>query len=147
MTKEKYFQYIINNGLEYGKIINNYLILEYNNLKINDFLKIKIKNNIEQNSNFEVPMIDFNQLLNALENRIEKLLNHPDFNPFKEKLRERFPDQYGSQPFKYKGTTYYLYHKGREFYIDNLIINTLGFKELVEAHLKANKPLKYIYKE
>ena len=147
MTKEKYFHNIINNGLEYGKIITNYIILEYKNLKINDFLKIKIKNSITQNSSFEVPITDFNILLNALENRVEELLNHPDFNPFKEKLREQFPDQYGSQPFKYKGTIYYLYHKGREFYIDSLIINTLSFKELVEAHLKANKPLKYIYKE
>ena len=79
--------------------------------------------------------------------KIEDCLKHPDFNPFKEKLRERFPNQYGSQPFKYKETTYYLYHKGREFYIDSLIIKTLGFKELVEAHLKADKPLKYIYKK
>lgn len=146
MIKEKYYQHIMKNGLEYGKIMTNYLILEYDNLNINDALKNKIKNNIAQNSNFEVPISDFNQLLNALENRVEKLLKHPDFNPFKEKLREQFPEQYGSHPFNFKGTTYYLYNKGREFYIDSLIVGALGFKELIEEHLKANRPLKYIYK-
>lgn len=147
MTKKKYFQYIIDNGLEYGNITTNYLILEYINLKINDSLKKKIKNSITQRSNFDISIPDLNQLLKAIDNRLENLVNHPDFNPFKEKLREHYPEQYGSQPLRFNGTTYYLYNKGREFYIDSLIIGTLGFKELILEHIKANKPLKYVYKE
>jgi hypothetical protein len=147
MNKVKYFQNIINNGIEYSTIMTNYLILEYNNIDINNNLRTKIKNSIAENSNFEIPISDFKPLLNALERRVEELLKHHDFNPFKEKLREQFPEQYGSQPFEYKGTTYYLYHKGREFYIDSLIYGVLGFKELIEEHIKSNKPLKYVYKE
>lgn len=146
MKKEKYYQLIINNGLEYGNVITNYLILEYENLEINSSLKNKIKNSVANKSNFDVPTSEFKFLLIALEKRIEILVNHSDFDPFKVKLREQFPEQYGSQTFNFKGTTYYLYNKGREFYIDSLIIKTLSFKELIEEHIKFNKPLKYFYK-
>jgi hypothetical protein len=120
---------------------------EYSELKISSELKESIKQRIYVEQDFEITMQELQEILPTLDKRIEELLIHSDFNPFKEELRQRFPQQYGNQPFEYKGTTYYLYHKGREFYIDSLIYGVLGFKKLVEEYIKANKPLKYVYKK
>jgi hypothetical protein len=119
----------------------------YSDLAINSILKESIKQRIYSEQDFEITMQELQEILPTLDKRIEELLKQPDFNPFKEELRQRFPQQYGNQPFEYKGTTYYLYHKGREFYIDSLIYGVLGFKKLVEEYIKANKPLKYVYKK
>jgi len=124
---------------------NNFNI--YSKLKIAPKLKEVIKQRIYSEKNFEIDVEKLQILIPALNQRIEELLKHSDFNPFKEELRERFPEQYGNEPFVYEGITYYLYNKGREFYIDSLIYNTLFFKELLEEHVKLNKPLKYVYKE
>jgi len=120
---------------------------KYSVLDISTFLKETIKSRIYSKQNFDISISELQLIKPVFDKRIEELLKHPDFNPFKEKLREKFPEQYGSQPFEHKGTTYYLYHKGREFYIDSLIYSTLNFKELVEEHIKANKPLKYVFKQ
>ena len=116
-------------------------------LKLNSTIEESIKQRIYAEQDFEVTVQELQQILPTFDKRIEDLLKHPDFNPFKEELRQRYPEQYGSQPFKFKGTTYYLYHKGREFYVDSMIYGALGFKKLIEDHIIANKPLKYVYKE
>lgn len=119
----------------------------YSDLIISSGLKETLRQRIYAEQDFEVTVQELQQILPTLDKRIEELLKHPDFNPFKEELRQRYPEQYGSQPFKFKGTTYYLYHKGREFYVDSMIYGALGFKKLVEDHIAKNKPLKYVYKE
>ncbi|WP_027381234.1 hypothetical protein [Chryseobacterium daeguense] len=116
-------------------------------LKLNPAIEESIKQRIYAEQDFEVTGQELQQILPTLDKRIEELVKHPDFNPFKEELRKRYPEQYGSQPFKFKGTIYYLYHKGREFYVDNMIYGALGFKKLIEDHIAANKPLRYVYKE
>ncbi|UEQ75365.1 hypothetical protein [Chryseobacterium arthrosphaerae] len=123
------------------------LFKEYSELGISLELKEDIKQRIYAEQDFEVTVQELQQILPTLDKRIEELVKHPDFNPFKEELRKRYPEQYGSQPFKFNGTTYYLYHKGREFYVDSLIYGVLGFKKLIKDHIAANKPLRYVYKE
>ncbi|OXG04161.1 hypothetical protein BC749_102846 [Flavobacterium araucananum] len=124
---------------------NNFNI--YSKLKIDPKLKEVIKQRIYSEKKFEIDVEILQILIPALNKRIEELLKHSDFNPFKEELRERFPEQYANEPFVYEGITYYLYNKGSEFYIDSLIHSTSFFKELLEQHVKINKPLKYFYKE
>jgi len=123
------------------------LFSKYSNLEINPNLKKNIKLRIDSKKDFELTISEMKELIFSLIKQVEKLLVHPDFNPFKEELRKRFPEQYGSQPFIYGGITYYLYTKGREFYIDSLIYSSLLFKKLLEEHVIINKPLKYVYKE
>jgi len=129
-------------GLDTERLFN-----EYSELDISLELKENIKQRIYAEQDFEVTVQELQQILPTLDKRIEELVKHPDFNPFKEELRKRYPEQYGSQPFKFKGTTYFLYHKGREFYVDSMIYGALGFKKLIEDHIAANKPLRYVYKE
>ncbi|PKW20873.1 hypothetical protein [Flavobacterium lindanitolerans] len=103
---------------------------KYSELQINDSLKESIKKRIDSKKDFEISVSELKLIAPSFEKRIEELLKHP----FKEKLRLKYPEQYGSQPFVYNGTTYYLYHKGREFYIDGLIYKVLYFKKLVEEY-------------
>ncbi|UEQ75363.1 hypothetical protein [Chryseobacterium arthrosphaerae] len=145
MYKSKYLERILENGMYYNSILSQYLIYDYENLKISNLLKERIKTNIDSNQNFEIPLSKFSTIQMALDLRIEELLKHPDFDPFKEEKRKRFPQQYGSDPFQYKGVTYYLYSKLNP--IDSLIKRIIGFKKLIEDHIAANKPLRYVYKE
>lgn len=115
------------------------------NLNISSDLRNSILQRIDAEQDFEVPVTELQEILPTLDTRIEELLKHPDFDPFKAEKRKRFPQQYGSEPFQYKGVTYYLYSKLNP--IDSLIKRIIGFKKLIEEHISANKPLKYIYKE
>lgn len=117
----------------------------YSDLAINSNLKESIKQRIYSEQDFEVTIQELQEILPTLDKKIEELLNHPDFNPFKEELRQRFPQQYESNPFEFRGTTYYLYTK--TFPIDSLINRIINFKELLKEHILANKPLKYVYKK
>ena len=145
MNRDKYLQNIFERGMQYGPIIKQYLIEEYKVLNFSSTFKNMIFENISRNQDFEILILEMQNIIPALENRIDELLNDKDFNPFKEELRKRYPVQYSSQPFEYKGTIYYLYSKG--FSIDSLISRTINFKNLVEEHINANMPLKYVYKE
>ncbi|MGG5210838.1 hypothetical protein ACQWU4_18110 [Chryseobacterium sp. MIQD13] len=145
MYKSKYLERILENGMYYNSILSQYLIYDYENLKISNLLKERIKTNVDSNQNFEIPLSEFSTIQIALDLRIEELLKHPDFDPFKEEKRKRFPEQYGNQPFEFHGKIYYLHTK--TFPVDSLIDRIIDFKELLEEHFKANKPLKYLYKE
>jgi hypothetical protein len=144
--KSYYLVFNTNNKLIFGTDLES-TYKRFSELKIKADLKDSIKNRIYAKNDFEITVQELQEILLNFDVQIENLLKHPDFNLFKEELRKRFPEQYGSQPFEFKGTTYYLYHKGREFYIDSLIYSALGFKKLIEEHISANKPLKYVFKE
>jgi hypothetical protein len=143
----KYLHILNVDGKRYGGADLEEAFNYYSNLNINTELKKSIKLRIYSENSFEININEISKMLPAFENRIDELLKHPDFNPFKEELRKQFPEQFGSQNFKHKGITYYLYHKGREYEIDRLIYNMIGFKKLLEEHIKANQSLKYVYKE
>jgi hypothetical protein len=143
----KYLHILNTDGKRYGGSNLKETFDIYSDLEINENIKESIKNRIFSEKDFEIDIHEMLAMLPAFESRIDELLNHPDFNPFKEELRGQFPEQFGNQPFEYKGTTYYLYHKGRAFYVDSIISNTNGFKNLIEEHLRVNKPLKYIFKD
>lgn len=143
----RYFKLVLEKGIEYNDILSNYFILNYKIIGLSHDFRNFIEESIEQKKDFELGVLDMKMIIELLDLKIPELLKHDDFNPFKEELRRRFPKQYGSQPFVYEGITYYLYNKGREFYIDSLICSTLSFKELLVEHIKINKPLKYVYKE
>ncbi|MEC3876496.1 hypothetical protein [Chryseobacterium salviniae] len=115
------------------------------NLNISSDLKNGILQRIDAEQDFEVAVTELQEILPTLDTRIEELLKHPDFDPFKEEKRKRYPQQYGNNPFEYKGVTYYLYSKLNP--IDSLINRIIGFKKLIEEHIAANKPLRYVYKE
>ena len=119
----------------------------YKELEISTELKDKIKLNFETDSDFEINCSDLKKIKVAVEKSVDTIFKHNDFDPFKEKLRKRFPEQYGSDPITHKGITYYLYTKGREFYIDSLISSYLGHIELIDNLIKSNTPLKYYYFE
>lgn len=143
----KYLHILNVDGKRYGGSNLEEAFDYYFDLDINKELKKSIKDRIFSQNNFEINKNEISEILPAFDRRIDELLKHPDFNPFKEELRKKFPEQFGSQPFKHKEITYYLYHKGRESKIDSLIYNIMGLKKLFEEHIKANQSLKYIYKE
>lgn len=145
MYKSKYLEQVLENGIMYGGIIKHYFIEDIDNMKISLLLKNKISNNVNNKEDFEITVSELREILPTLDTRIEELLKHPDFDPFKEEKRKRFPQQYGSDPFEYKGITYYLYSKLNP--IDSLINRIIGFKKIIEEHIAVNKPLKYVYKE
>lgn len=118
----------------------------YEKLDIEKTLKEQIKEQIFSEKDFEIDVPILEILVNSFENRIDELLQHPDFNPFKEDLRKKFPIQYGEEPFEYKGVVYYLYHKGREFYIDSIIRNYVKRLLKMRDLIYLNEPLKYTFK-
>lgn len=123
------------------------LFSKYDDLELTPNLKKSIKLRIDSKKDFEITIAEMKEIIFSLTKQVEQLLKHSDFNPFKEELRKRFPEQYGSMPFIYDGITYYLYTKGREFYIDSLIYTNQLFKKQLEEHILIEKPLKYIYKK
>ena len=114
------------------------------NLNISATLKNSILQRIDAAADFEISVAELQLLASALSTRIDELVISPDFDPFKERLRKRNPTQFGSNPFTWKGTTYYLYLKTNP--IDSEINRTSGFLELIQEFINQNKPLKYIYK-
>ncbi|PAM95397.1 hypothetical protein B4N84_08985 [Flavobacterium sp. IR1] len=142
-----YYKMILEKGIEYNDIYQNYFILNFRILELNFEFENFIEECIKKKKDFELDILEMERIVKLLDLKVSNLLKHPDFNPFKEKLRNRFPEQYGSHPFIHGDTTYYLYAKGRDFYIDSLITNTLSFKELLLEHIKIKKKLKYVYKK
>lgn len=114
------------------------------NLNISSALKNSILQRIDAEADFEITVSEIQQLAPALSARIDELVVDPSFNPFKERLRQRNPVQFGSNPFIWKGVTYYLYSKTNP--IDSEINRTSDFLELIQEFINHNKPLKYIFK-
>ena len=120
----------------------NYLDLDFS---VN--LKQKIKDRIYLKKDFEITINELKEIIPAFEKKIDELLLHPDFNPFKEELRKKYSEQFSNLPLLRNNKTYYLYNKGREFYIDSLIYGLISFKKLIEELIESNKNLKYVYKK
>lgn len=114
------------------------------NLNIQSTLKNSILQRIDAEADFEISVSELQQFVPALSARIDELVADPNFNPFKERLRQRNPVQFGSNPFIWKGVTYYLYVKTNP--IDSKINRTNSFLGLIQEFINQNKPLKYIYK-
>ncbi|WP_452219679.1 hypothetical protein, partial [Lacinutrix salivirga] len=110
-----------NNRPIIGRTNNGEYENTYASLNIPDSLKQQLKEKIFSEEAFEVSKEDMKTLKQAFYKKIEELVEHPDFNPFKELLREQYPKQFGNEPFKFNGITYYLYNKGSDFYIDHKI--------------------------
>ncbi len=108
-------------------------------------MKTYITENVSQNKNFEINYFELEEVVSALQNRMNNLFIHPEFDPFKENLRKRFPEQYGSMPKVHNGITYYLYPKG--FEVDSLIINVESFLSIVNEYIKAKKKIQFTYQE
>lgn len=138
---------VLERGIEYNEILSNFFILNYKILGLTVDFESFIEESIKHGKDFELEIPDMEKIVELLDLKIPKFLNHKDFNPFKEELRSKFPEQYGSQPFVHNGITFYLYTKGREFYIDSLISNSLSYKNLLLEHIKLSKSLKYVYKK
>ncbi|WP_452219429.1 hypothetical protein, partial [Lacinutrix salivirga] len=68
------------------------------------------------------------------------------FNPFKELLREQYPKQFGNEPFKFNGITYYLYNKGSDFYIDHKIRDFDKRIKLIDYFLDKGEAMKYTFR-
>ncbi|WP_133159993.1 hypothetical protein [Cloacibacterium normanense] len=139
----RYLTYMINNKL-YSDLGEDTINDFYTKLNIQSVLKDSILQRIDAEADFEISVAELQQLVPALSARIDELIGNPNFNPFKERLRQRNPVQFGSNPFTWKGVTYYLYVKTNP--IDSEISRTNGFLELTKEFINQNKPLKYIYK-
>lgn len=116
----------------------------FTDLNIQSALKNTILQRIDTEVDFEIAVSELQQLVPALSARIDELVVDPKFDPFKERLRKRYPTQYGSNPFNWKGVTYYLYVKTN--HIDSEISRINSFLVLIQEFINQNKPLKYIYK-
>ena len=116
----------------------------FTQLNISGALKNSILQRINAELNFEINVSELQQLQLALEEKIDSLVIDVNFNPFKERLRRLYPLQYGSNPFVWKGTTYYLYTKLNA--IDSQISITENFLTHVHEFISQNKPMKYTFK-
>lgn len=145
MENNKYIERILVHGIFYGNVIKHYFIEKINDLDLLDSFKEKILSKIKNKENFEITLKELNEILPVLDKKIEELLIHPDFDPQKETLRDKFKEQYESYPFHFKGKTYFLYSK--TFPIDSLIGRINDFKLLIKEHIKRQVQLKFIFKE
>ena len=145
MDEQKYLEYIVNRGLTFGSKRPHFLIEYYKELELSSQLILKIQEAIANKSNFEIVISEFSELKKVLDKKIEKLLKHPDFNPFKEELRRNYPEQFSSYPFKYNNVTYYLYPKLENSEIDGKIMDINSFIDILNHHQKVNIPLKFLY--
>ena len=145
MEKNKYIEKVLVHGIFYSNIVKHFFIEEINEFDLGYSLKVKILSKVNNKENFELPLKELNEILPVLDKKIEELLIHPDFNPYKEILREKFKEQYESYPFHFKGRTYYLYSK--TFPIDSLIERINDFKFVIKEHIKRQIQLKFVFKE
>ena len=139
----RYLTYMINNKL-YSDLGEDTINDFYTKLNIQSVLKDSILQRIDAEADFEISVSELQQFVPALSARIDELVADPNFNPFKERLRQRNPVQFGSNPFIWKGVTYYLHVKTNP--IDSKINRTNSFLGLIQEFINQNKPLKYIYK-
>lgn len=117
----------------------------FTQLNISETLKNNILQRVNAEVNFEVSVLELQQLQLALEGKIDILITDENFDPFKERLRKLYPLQYSSNPFIWKETTYYLYVKLNP--IDSQISKTKNFLAYVKEFIQENKPMKYIFKD
>ena len=118
----------------------------YSSLNISESLKEKIKELLFSGEAFDVETVDMLVLRQAFVERIAELVKHPDFNPFKEDLRRRYPKQYGNEPFEFDGVTYYLYNKGSDFYIDHIIRDCDKRIGLIDYFIERGEPMRYTFR-
>ena len=137
---------IIQNGINYGKY-NPIPYADLLDLELNINFINSLKFKVDNKQNFQIEVENLMKIVKGLQEKIEKLLEHPDFDPFKEKLRSKFKRQYESYPLEFNGKTYYLYPKTSNFPVDQEISSANGFMQTIQAHIHENKPLKYNYKE
>jgi hypothetical protein len=132
--REDFFGAYINSEVEF-----------FNSLEIPDAVKQKLIRQLNAEVDFEISTIDLETLVPALDKKIETLLKHPDFDPYKERFRERYPDPSGVFPFRFKDNLYYLRFKGPTTEIDVEIFTIISRKGMMLEFIEANKPLKYTY--
>ncbi|RVU91097.1 hypothetical protein EH230_09405 [Flavobacterium columnare] len=91
--------------------------------------------------------VDFlSDLKASIENRIDYLVQHPDFDPFKKELLKRDKEEYGNYPFEWKSVQYYLYPR-MGFEIDREIDKCYLLNKLLENQINANKPLEFMFEK
>ncbi|MEM7086419.1 MAG: hypothetical protein AAF489_09565 [Bacteroidota bacterium] len=144
MQEQDRLQLIIENGINYGRTSNTPWE-SYEQLTLPNSLKDTILNHIELEQNFQIDVVNLHKIIEALQQRIEALLKHEDFDGVKKEKRKKYKTQFESYPFIYANKTYYLYPKGSDYPIDKEISSNAGFKVILEEHVKANEPLKYNY--
>ena len=144
MNKQRYLELLFENGLSYGPKGGSYLTENYEDIDVSAEIKSLLKSSIESNSNFEIPEHHYPHLIDVLNQNIETLLTHPEFDPFKVELRQKFPEQYSSYPFEFNGTTYYLY--GKTFAIDSEIERIANLIDIIKEHKKEGVSMRFFYK-
>ena len=114
---------------------------------INSSLINTIKTSAEAKQDFQIEVADLEHVIGIMKEQVEQLLKHPDFDPTKEELREKYKIQFESYPLEWNGNLYYLYPKGGRFPIDEKISSLVGFMNTMKAHIQENSPLKYNYRD
>ncbi len=134
--------------------LNNKFISSRNTNLLYDFftqfnisgpLKNSILQRVNAEINFELSVSELQQLEVAASEKIDELVADVNFNPFKERLRRLYPLQYGSDPFIWKGLTYYLYVKTNT--IDSQISEIRSFLAQIKEFTNQNQPMQYIFKD
>lgn len=139
----KFIYFLDTNEESVGGCSTNYFFERYfKDLDLNKELRESLKLRIDAESNFELSIKELKELSDALKKRIDEILNDDEFNPFKEGLRERYP-QYGDYPLEYNNKVYYPYSKGGEFPLDLIFESLAVYKEQVENHIAENKRMKH----
>lgn len=116
----------------------------FTQFNISESLKNSILLRVNAEINFELSVSELQQLEVAASEKIDELVVDANFNPFKERLRRLYPLQYGSDPFIWKGLTYYLYVKTNP--IDSQISEIRSFLAHIKEFTNQNQPMRYIFK-
>jgi hypothetical protein len=106
--------------------------------------KESIKNMILIEVDFSLSIDILKSLILSIEERIDYLVIHPEFDPFKKELIKKDKEEYNYYPFEWKSIHYYLYPR-MGYEIDREIDNLFVLKKLLEKQINANKPLEFVF--
>ncbi|CAM3921969.1 MULTISPECIES: hypothetical protein [Flavobacterium] len=105
-----------------------------------------IKKMIVKEEHFSLNVDILSVLKSSIENRIDYLVQHSDFDPFKKELLKQDKEEYGNYPFEWKSVQYYLYPR-MGFEVDREIDKFSLLNKLLEKQINTNKPLEFVFEK
>ncbi len=115
----------------------------YEYLSLNNDLKSDIKDKIKNRKDFSISIEQLKLIKESNINYLKVLLGNPEFDPFKEILREKYPEQYGEEYIDFEGVRYYVRGKGHP--LDLKIIICHNFHLVLLAHINEMQELEYVF--
>ncbi len=129
--------------------ISSYRPMSFYEYYIKNILNIhkeSIKNMILKEVDFSLSIDILISLILSIEERIDHLLKHPEFDPFKKELIKKDKEEYSYHPFEWKSINYYLYPR-MGYEIDREIDKLFFLKKLIEKQITTNESLKFVFEK